>query len=173
MPAQKPKKPVKPAALPAAKSSAKKIATAKPVTTAKAVKPAPAAKPASKARPVPASKPTAKPVAVEAKKAALAPATAAKEAKNQPLPQPWWSPRPVKKKPGRPPKAASPAGDAPVATGAKRGRKPKAAPAAAKAPGDELDMSDIEADLVGEPVPETAEKVKPLRMKISKAKERA
>ena len=42
----------------------------------------------------------------------------------------------------------------------------------------ELDMSDIEADLVGEPevagaVGATGEKVKPLRMKISKAKERA
>ncbi|RYG08709.1 MAG: sigma-70 family RNA polymerase sigma factor, partial [Burkholderiales bacterium] len=38
---------------------------------------------------------------------------------------------------------------------------------------DDADMSDIEADLVGEPVAETTEKVKPLRMKISKAKERA
>jgi RNA polymerase primary sigma factor len=36
-----------------------------------------------------------------------------------------------------------------------------------------MDMSDIEDDLVGEPVAETTEKVKPLRMKISKAKERA
>jgi RNA polymerase primary sigma factor len=44
-----------------------------------------------------------------------------------------------------------------------------------KAGGDDEDMSDIEADLVGEePVVEAgAEKVKPLRMKISKAKERA
>ncbi|MDP3827306.1 MAG: sigma-70 family RNA polymerase sigma factor, partial [Polaromonas sp.] len=50
-----------------------------------------------------------------------------------------------------------------------RGRKPKVA---IKGDGDE-DMSDIEDDLVGEPVVETAEKVKPLRMKISKAKERA
>lgn len=42
---------------------------------------------------------------------------------------------------------------------------------------DELDLSGIEADLEGEPVAqettEVAEKVKPLRMKISKAKERA
>ena len=36
-----------------------------------------------------------------------------------------------------------------------------------------MDMSDIEADLVGEPVATPGEKVKPLRMKISKAKERA
>jgi RNA polymerase primary sigma factor len=47
--------------------------------------------------------------------------------------------------------------------------------AAVKAPVDDLDMSDIEADLVGEPeaAAVTGEKVKPLRMKISKAKERA
>jgi RNA polymerase primary sigma factor len=74
----------------------------------------------------------------------------------------------AKKKPGRP--AKNTAGDsAPAVTGAKRGRKPKAG---TKALGDE-DMSDIEDDLAGEPVPETTEKVKPLRMKISKAKERA
>ncbi|MDP1568195.1 MAG: sigma-70 family RNA polymerase sigma factor, partial [Polaromonas sp.] len=73
---------------------------------------------------------------------------------------------PVKKKPGRPPK--NPAAAVEVG-GAKRGRKPKVA---GKIDGDE-DMSDIEDDLVGEPVAETTEKVKPLRMKISKAKERA
>ena len=54
-------------------------------------------------------------------------------------------------------------------TGAKRGRKPKAG---ATAPADE-DLSDIEDDLAGEPVAESTEKAKPLRMKISKAKERA
>jgi RNA polymerase primary sigma factor len=53
--------------------------------------------------------------------------------------------------------------------GAKRGRKPKAG---AAAPVDE-DMSDIEDDIAGEPVAESTEKAKPLRMKISKAKERA
>nr|WP_315488834.1 RNA polymerase sigma factor RpoD [uncultured Rhodoferax sp.] len=79
----------------------------------------------------------------------------------------------AKKKPGRPPKAAAAESDAPPKTGAKRGRKPKAA--AAESSGDDMDMSDIEADLVGEPeaVAATGEKVKPLRMKISKAKERA
>jgi len=79
----------------------------------------------------------------------------------------------TKKKPGRPPKAAAAESSAPAkTTGAKRGRKPKAAAAEAS---DELDMSDIEADLVGEPeaAASTGEKVKPLRMKISKAKERA
>ena len=76
----------------------------------------------------------------------------------------------LKKKPGRPPKNAADSDTAPAATGAKRGRKPKAGEAKSA---DELDMSDIEEDLVGEPVVETTEKVKPLRMKISKAKERA
>ncbi len=68
------------------------------------------------------------------------------------------------------PKAAKSA-DKP-ATGAKRGPKAKAGK---KTEVDDLDMSDIEDDLVGEPevVEATAEKVKPLRMKISKAKERA
>ena len=83
------------------------------------------------------------------------------------------------KKVGRPPKAASAAagaGAAAPATGAKRGRKPKAA---SESSGSDIDMSDIEDDLVGEEPVATAstgtteEKVKPLRMKISKAKERA
>ena len=83
----------------------------------------------------------------------------------------------TKKKPGRPPKAAAAESSAP-ATGAKRGRKPKVAVAAAKGgESEDMDMSDIEADLVGEPeaatTTATGEKVKPLRMKISKAKERA
>ncbi|BEU97418.1 RNA polymerase sigma factor RpoD [Acidovorax sp. DW039] len=78
-----------------------------------------------------------------------------------------------KKKPGRPAKAAAAAeGKAP----AKRGRKPKAA--ASDESGDDTDLSDIEAELEGE-IEEssdssaTVEKAKPLRMKISKAKERA
>jgi RNA polymerase primary sigma factor len=59
-----------------------------------------------------------------------------------------------------------------AASGAKRGPKPKAGKSAEI---DELDMSDIEEDLAGEPetTEASAEKVKPLRMKISKAKERA
>jgi len=56
-----------------------------------------------------------------------------------------------------------------TAASAKRGRKPKAATPLPE----DADLSDIEDDLVGEPVAETTEKVKPLRMKISKAKERA
>ncbi|WP_307689713.1 RNA polymerase sigma factor RpoD [Variovorax ginsengisoli] len=77
------------------------------------------------------------------------------------------------KKVGRPPKAATAA--APAATGAKRGRKPKAGSDASES---DVDLSDIEDDITGdEPVAATPgateEKVKPLRMKISKAKERA
>lgn len=86
-----------------------------------------------------------------------------------------------KKKPGRPAKAAgtaTAAAKAPAKTPAKRGRKPKAKEEGME---DDADLSDIESDLEGEPEPEpeaaeaapTAEKVKPLRMKISKAKERA
>ncbi|OGO95024.1 MAG: RNA polymerase sigma factor RpoD [Curvibacter sp. RIFCSPHIGHO2_12_FULL_63_18] len=81
---------------------------------------------------------------------------------------------PAKKKAGRPAKAAAAESSAPAkaTTGAKRGRKPKAA---TESSGDDMDMSDIEADLAGEPEVAAApgEKVKPLRMKISKAKERA
>ncbi len=79
-----------------------------------------------------------------------------------------------KKKPGRPAKAAA---GAEAKVPAKRGRKPKAA-AAGDDSGDDTDLSDIEADLEGEveettETAATVEKVKPLRMKISKAKERA
>ncbi len=111
-----------------------------------------------KAKPVPASKPTVtKSKAQQLQEAADALLAAGATAK---------------KKPGRPPKAASAESDAPPKTGAKRGRKPKAA---AESSGDDMDMSDIEADLVGEPevAATPGEKVKPLRMKISKAKERA
>ncbi|MES2945461.1 MAG: RNA polymerase sigma factor RpoD, partial [Pseudomonadota bacterium] len=88
---------------------------------------------------------------------------------------------PAKKKPGRPPKSA--AVDAPEGAeatgGAKRGRKPKAVvPKVSLGGGDDEDMSDIEAEFAEEPAAAdagtaTTEKVKPLRMKISKAKERA
>ena len=76
-----------------------------------------------------------------------------------------------KKRPGRPAKVAA---AAETKAPAKRGRKPKAGDEG----GDDTDLSDIEADLEGEveettEVAATVEKVKPLRMKISKAKERA
>ena len=155
-------------ARPDARRSAKVEISKKTVISNKAtIRPAPAGKATVKSEKIPKkepsvpskSSPTAKPVVKKepAKEAALkaTPAAAVAEA-------------PAKKKPGRPPKNPAAEGDSP-ATGAKRGRKPKAA---LKGDGEE-DMSDIEDDLVGEPVVETTEKVKPLRMKISKSKERA
>ena len=77
------------------------------------------------------------------------------------------------KKVGRPAKGAA---AAEKSTPAKRGRPGKTA---AKDLDEDADLSDIEADLEGEPeaAPESeqaaVEKAKPLRMKISKAKERA
>ena len=123
-----------------------------PTSQKPAAKSAPAkaaAKPAAKS----AARKTAAPDEVEelsTKKAAAAPA----------------------KKAGRPAKGAA---AAEKSTPAKRGRPGKAG---AKEVEDE-DLSDIEADLEGEPEAEAApaegvvETVKPLRMKISKAKERA
>jgi RNA polymerase primary sigma factor len=147
MPAQKPKKPV-PAPKPAEKPAAK--------TAAKA-----AAKTPTKVASVP-----------DKKTAAKTPATAAPKEDPKKAAKPVATEEVVKKKPGRPPKAQAAESDAPAKAGAKRGRKPKNATESSK-PTEDMDMSDIEDDLAGEPVPETAEKVKPLRMKISKAKERA
>jgi len=156
MPVQKSKKPVQSAAKPATKVVAK--AASRP-TPSKAVASVAAKttikKPDPKVKTVPASKSPVKMSPLQLQEAADALLKAGQA---------------VKKKPGRPPKAAAAESDAPAKTGAKRGRKPKAA--AESGGGDDTDMSDIEADLVGEPVV-TGEKVKPLRMKISKAKERA
>ena len=160
-------KPVaKPAAKTAAKTTAKPVAKPPVKTVAKPLAKV-AAKPTAKAAAKPAAKtaakPLAKPAAKPASKAATAKPVDSKAASAKALAE-----EQAKKKPGRP--AKNTVGDSAAAvTGAKRGRKPKAG---AKALGDE-DMSDIEDDLAGEPVPESAEKVKPLRMKISKAKERA
>ncbi|WP_422843299.1 RNA polymerase sigma factor RpoD [Acidovorax sp. M2(2025)] len=170
MPAQKSAKPPKTApetaAKAASKTAAKAPAKAAPAKKAAAAAPAPAAK---KVKTV-SAKSTAELIKAadellkkKPTRAKAAPAASA-EADAEEAP---------KKRPGRPAKAAAAAeGKAP----AKRGRKPKAA--AASEEGDDTDLSDIEADLEGEveEVPEaaaTVEKVKPLRMKISKAKERA
>ncbi|TNF63937.1 MAG: RNA polymerase sigma factor RpoD, partial [Burkholderiales bacterium] len=141
------KTPAKPVAKTAAKTPAKTPAKTARTATADDSKAAKTAKPRGKA------------AAEELETTAAAPAPAAK------------------KKPGRPAKAA---GDKPAAgTGAKRGRKPKAKAEQPAADFDDADLSDIEDD-IGEELPEEVvdeaqpvEKVKPLRMKISKAKERA
>jgi len=94
----------------------------------------------------------------------------------EPVVQETASDESPKKKAGRPTKAATP--KAPAKTGAKRGPKAKAK----EADLDDADLSDIDEELEGEPeavepsettAAAPAEKVKPLRMKISKAKERA
>jgi RNA polymerase primary sigma factor len=114
--------------------------------------------------------------AVQAKPATKTSAKAAKAAKEVTAESVTGMPAedaaPAKKKAGRPAKAAD-ATDKPK-TGAKRGPKPKGKDKGDDGAGDDLDMTDIEDDLVGEPeVATPGEKVKPLRMKISKAKERA
>ena len=134
------KKPVK--AVKAAKTPLKVVKTAKPQPKASAK---PSKTPATKDKHVPTSKTPVKPTEKASAKDELKKPT--KTAATEEV---------VKKKPGRPPKAASADGAAP-ATGAKRGRKPKNA--AEGKPGEELDLSDIEEDLVGEPVAETTEKV--------------
>ncbi|WP_367065649.1 RNA polymerase sigma factor RpoD [Oryzisolibacter sp. LB2S] len=161
-----------------APGSAAKAATAATTTVKAAKAPAKTAEAAAKVKTVPTPKTSAelekaadellkKKPARASKAAAAADAEASAEA--------------PKKKPGRKPKAAdgeSASAKAPAKkAAAKRGRKPKA-----KEEGldDDADLSDIEADLEGEPEPEAeasadapVEKAKPLRMKISKAKERA
>jgi RNA polymerase primary sigma factor len=156
MPVQKSKKPVQSAAKPATKVVAKAASRPTPSKAAASVAAKTTIKkPDPKVKTVPVSKSPVKMSPLQLQEAADALLKAGQA---------------VKKKPGRPPKAAAAESDAPAKTGAKRGRKPKAA--AESGGGDDTDMSDIEADLVGEPVV-TGEKVKPLRMKISKAKERA
>ncbi len=139
---------------PATKKPETKKASAKTIAT-KAIKAPskPSPKAPLKVKPVPVSKKPASKASPEVKKPTKA---AAKE---------------VVEKVAKPSK---PAKTTPVArVGAKRGPKPKGS--IAKPSLDDEDLNDIEDDLVGEPIAtnESGEKVKPLRMKISKAKERA
>ena len=164
MPAQKSAKPLKSAPGTAAKAVSKTAAKAPAKAAprkAVAAAPAPAAKKV-KTVPVKSSAELIK-AADELLKKKPARAAAA----------PSDGDEPPKKRPGRPAKAGT---TAEAKAPAKRGRKPKAA--AGEISSDDADLSDIESDLEGEVEPETeatptAEKVKPLRMKISKAKERA
>ncbi|MFW2357685.1 RNA polymerase sigma factor RpoD [Hydrogenophaga sp.] len=153
--------------MPAKKSSTPVSSSTKPATKAVTRATAPALPP--KKAPAVTDKTPAK---------AAAKAVPAKKAAVKALDSELLDDAPAKKKAGRPAKAA--AGDDKPA--AKRGRKPKA-DAKGKSSGgdmDDADLSDIEDDLTGEVEAEatdttstTTEKVKPLRMKISKAKERA
>uniref|UniRef100_UPI0025D8419F RNA polymerase sigma factor RpoD n=1 Tax=uncultured Xylophilus sp. TaxID=296832 RepID=UPI0025D8419F len=165
MPAQKPAKSAESAT--PAKAVLKTAAAASKKTPAKAA-------PAAQKVPAVSDSPTAKPKATKpsAKTTAKKTAAAVDELATGTTAAAAAEP---KKKPGRPAKAAAESKPA-----AKRGRKPKAE---ADDAGDDADLSDIESDLEGEVDAEPAaaggdaaapaEKVKPLRMKISKAKERA
>jgi len=161
--------------MPAQKSA--KSPKSAPGTAAKPVSKTAAKAPAKKAAPA-AKAPAAKKVKTVPVKSSAELIKAADEllkkkpARAKAAAEPEASEEAPKKKPGRPAKAASTT--AAAKTPAKRGRKPKAK----EEDGDDADLSDIESDLEGEVEAEaeaapTAEKVKPLRMKISKAKERA
>jgi RNA polymerase primary sigma factor len=185
-----------------AKAASAKKATA-PVAKAKAVSKVPVKAPAKKPAPAvskakvpvkvaakPAAKPAAKAVkatptrptpAQPVKKAASVPAKKSEVIEKKTAAKTKTKEAAVEvevKKPAKAAKAAAPVADKKPAakkavTGAKRGPKKKGS-IAEPSLDDDLD---IEADLEGEPVveagAETAEKAKPLRMKISKAKERA
>ena len=141
------------AAKPVAKTAAKPAVKAKPVAKkvpAKPVAKSPA-KPVAKTAVKPAANPVAKPATKATSKVAAKPAAKAVPAK-------------------APAKKPAVVAHAPKATG-KKAAKSSAKGKTGKGL-DDTDLSDIEADLEGEEVA-TAEKVKPLRMKISKAKERA
>ena len=160
----------------AAPAVAKKVAPAasKTASPAKKASSVPASKTAAKTATKTAAKTVTKAAAPSAKKAApttkkAAPVVAEVEVKK---PSKTAVKTVTKAAPAAPAKA--PAKVAAKTASAKRGPKPKKG--AAPSDMDDADLSDLEEDLVGEePVAsaEPTEKVKPLRMKISKAKERA
>ena len=188
MPAQKPEKPSKAAASPAE-------ATPTPVKKAAsraAAKSGAAGKAAAEAAPAAAKKATnvsTPKTAAELKKAAdellkKKPARAAKAA-DEPAAETEATPAPAKKAAAKKAATKTTAKAAAKAPAAKKAPAKKAAAKRGKRKDDlddDADLSDIEAELEGEVEPETpaevsdaapAEKPKPLRMKISKAKERA
>ncbi|MCO5102862.1 MAG: RNA polymerase sigma factor RpoD [Burkholderiaceae bacterium] len=158
MPAQKPAK--LPKSAPAAKAP-----------------PASAKKPTAVAAPKAAAAPAVKKASSVTKTAAKTPDTDEKKTRTKAAAPEAQAAEAPKKRAGRPAKAAAApkAGKAAKAPAA-RGKKGKA-----EADSDDTDLSDIESELEGE-VEDTSdaasaeapvEKIKPLRMKISKAKERA
>nr|WP_315261646.1 RNA polymerase sigma factor RpoD [uncultured Limnohabitans sp.] len=154
-----------------AKPVAKKV-VAKPTVkaTAKAVT-KPVAKPVAKTAAKPVVKTAAKPAAKPATKAKSVPASKTKAAE-KPVTKPVV--KSIPKAEDTKKKASAVEAHAPKAAAKKAPAKKATKAKGKKAGGEDEDLSDIEADLEGEPVIEPgAEKVKPLRMKISKAKERA
>jgi RNA polymerase primary sigma factor len=143
------------------KSTAKTPAAKKALPTAQK-----AASPVKKAPAVPESKTVAK----SAPKAAAKPAASATKTKKITA-----AATEAELKKTAPAKAAPKTAKSPSTT-AKTAAKSKKAPAPSSI--DDADLSDLEAEIAGEepttePTTEPTEKVKPLRMKISKAKERA
>ncbi|WP_281810472.1 RNA polymerase sigma factor RpoD [Limnohabitans sp. MORI2] len=169
---RKSKKPAKPVA--------KKPAVAAPKAAAKPAVKAPA-KAVTKSVAKPVAKTAAKPAAKAAAKPAAKPAT---KAKSVPAPKTKAAEKPATKTAAKTAtkakaedtkkKASAIEAHAPKATAKKAPAKKATKAKGKKASADDEDLGDIEADLEGEPVIEPgAEKAKPLRMKISKAKERA
>ena len=118
---------------------------------------------AKKSAPAKAAKPIAPP-AKSGKSAKGASATEDKKVK----PAAKASAKPQAKNPAKAGKAA------PEAAKGKSGRgKGKADEKVKPGEDSEVDLSDLEADLEGEPVVDAGAKAKPLRMKVSRAKERA
>jgi len=183
MPAQKPKKTAKPAAPKAGKAAVppkKNTAPAASAKTAKKASPVTSAKASAKTAPKPAPKPATK---VTAKPVAKAPAKPAVKAAAKPTPK--VAAKPVVKTAAKPAVAAKAPAKTPAKAPIKAAAKPAvktAAPAAkgkaaaktkGKGPALEDDLPDLEAEFAEETPAAVGEKVKPLRMKISKAKERA
>ena len=179
MPAQKPKKP--------AQAPAKSKTVAKPAPAKKAPAPVAKAKASDKVTAKAPAKPTAK-AAAPAAKSTKAPATPAKKAASVPAKKSEVTDKKttakakaaeteVVVKKSKTAKAADVA-EAPAkkpaakkaVTGAKRGPKKKGSIAE---PSFDDEIIDVEEEIEAEPISDTAEKVKPLRMKISNAKERA
>jgi RNA polymerase primary sigma factor len=153
------------------KKSMPKVSSSVSVTPSKKPTAAPAAKSGKEAAKSAAKKPSPA-LAVKPASQAIAPAAKAKAAATQAEPKKTTAAAPAK--------AAAVAAKTPVKPAAKPAVKPSVKPKAkakgkgALAGGDDTDLSDIEAELEVEPAAaDSAEKVKPLRMKISQAKARA
>jgi RNA polymerase primary sigma factor len=164
-----------------AKAVTKKPAVAAPKAAAKKPAVKVAAKAVTKSAAKPVAKTAAKPVAKAAAKPAAKPAT---KAKSVPAPKTKAAEKPATKTAAKTTskakaedtkkKASAVEAHAPKAAAKKAPAKKATKAKGKKASAEDEDLGDIEADLEGEPVIEPgAEKAKPLRMKISKAKERA
>jgi RNA polymerase primary sigma factor len=156
-----------------AKPVAKKVVAKPTVKAAAKAVTKPTAKPVAKTATKPVAKTAAKPAAKSATKAKSVPASKTKAAE-KPATKPVVKTIPKAKAEDTKKKTPAVEAHAPKAAAKKAPAKKATKAKGKKTSAEDDDLSDIEADLEGEPVVEAgAEKVKPLRMKISKAKERA